>query len=33
LAIRRSLAIRSGKAVKKRRSAYVPIADDDESMP
>jgi cytochrome oxidase assembly protein ShyY1 len=33
LAIRRSLAIRSGKVVKKRRSAYVPIADDDESMP
>jgi cytochrome oxidase assembly protein ShyY1 len=32
LAIRRSLAVRSGKAVKKRRSAYVPIADD-ESKP
>lgn len=29
LAVRRSLAVRSGKAVKKRRSAYVPIADDE----
>ena len=33
LAVRRSLAARSGKTVKRRRSAYVPIADDEESMP
>ena len=29
LAVRRSLAIRSGRVVKKRRSAYVPIADEE----
>lgn len=29
LAVRRSIAVRSGKVVKKRRSAYIPIADDD----
>jgi cytochrome oxidase assembly protein ShyY1 len=29
LAVRRSLAIRSGKVVKKRRSAYIPIADEE----
>jgi len=29
LAVRRSLAVRSGKPTKKRRSAYVPIADDE----
>ena len=29
LAVRRSLATRSGKPIKKRRSAYVPIADDE----
>jgi cytochrome oxidase assembly protein ShyY1 len=29
LAVRRSIAIRSGKVVKKRRSAYIPIADED----
>lgn len=32
LAVRRSLAIRSGKVVKKRRrSAYIPIADDESA--
>ena len=31
LAVRRSLAVRSGKPVKKRRSAYVPIADDESA--
>jgi cytochrome oxidase assembly protein ShyY1 len=29
LAVRRSLATRSGKPPKKRRSAYIPIADDE----
>jgi len=29
LAVRRSLATRSGKPTKKRRSAYIPIADDE----
>lgn len=29
LAVRRSLATRSGKPNKKRRSAYIPIADDE----
>jgi cytochrome oxidase assembly protein ShyY1 len=29
LAVRRSIAVRSGKVVKKRRNAYVPIADED----
>ena len=29
LAVRRSLATRSGKPIKKRRSAYIPIADDE----
>lgn len=29
LAVRRSLAIRSGKVVKKRRSAYIPIGDEE----
>jgi cytochrome oxidase assembly protein ShyY1 len=29
LAVRRSMATRSGKTVKKRRSAYIPIADDE----
>ena len=28
LAVRRSMAMRSGKVVKKRRSAYIPIADE-----
>lgn len=28
LAVRRSMAIQSGKVVKKRRSAYIPIADE-----
>jgi cytochrome oxidase assembly protein ShyY1 len=31
LAVRRSLATRSGKPTKKRRSAYVPIADDESA--
>ncbi|HEY7627890.1 MAG TPA: SURF1 family protein [Ilumatobacteraceae bacterium] len=31
LAVRRSLATRSGKAVRKRKSAYVPIADDESA--
>jgi cytochrome oxidase assembly protein ShyY1 len=31
LAVRRSIAIRSGKVVKKRRSAYIPIADDESA--
>lgn len=29
LAVRRSIAIRSGKDVKKRKSSYVPIAEDE----
>ena len=29
LAVRRSLATRSGRPTKKRRSAYIPIADDE----
>ncbi len=29
LNVRRSLAVRSGKAVKKRRPGYIPIADDE----
>jgi cytochrome oxidase assembly protein ShyY1 len=29
LAVRRSIAARSGKVVKKRRSSYIPIADED----
>jgi cytochrome oxidase assembly protein ShyY1 len=29
LAVRRSIATRSGKVAKKRRSAYIPIADDE----
>ncbi len=29
LAVRRSIATRSGKVPKKRRSAYIPIADDE----
>ena len=32
LAVRRSVATHSGKPTKKRRSAYIPIADD-ESVP
>jgi cytochrome oxidase assembly protein ShyY1 len=31
LAVRRSLATRSGKPTKKRRSAYIPIADDESA--
>lgn len=29
LAVRRSIAMRSGKVAKKRRSSYIPIADDE----
>jgi len=29
LAVRRSIAARSGKVVKRRRSSYIPIADDE----
>jgi surfeit locus 1 family protein len=29
LAVRRSIAVRSGTVVKKRRNAYIPIADED----
>ena len=31
LAVRRSLATRSGKPVKRRKSAYVPMADEDST--
>lgn len=31
LAVRRSIATRSGKPAKKRRSAYIPIADDEST--
>ena len=29
LAVRRSIALRSGKVAKKRKSSYIPIADED----
>ena len=29
LAVRRSIGVRSGTLVKKRRNAYIPIADED----
>jgi cytochrome oxidase assembly protein ShyY1 len=31
LAVRRSIGLRSGKVSKKRKSSYIPIADDDPS--
>lgn len=31
LAVRRSLATRSGKPIKKRRSGYIPVADDEST--
>jgi cytochrome oxidase assembly protein ShyY1 len=31
LAVRRSIGLRSGKVAKKRKSSYIPIADDDPS--